>query len=277
MIFVNGEENENIKASDRGFQYGDGLFETIEVQDGKPLFLGQHLSRLIKSCKRLKIPEPDADELTRNVIRVCKNTAHAVLKIIITRGMGQRGYFQPNPIIPTQVISINPYPEFASEFSSLGVNLRFCETRLSLNPSLAGMKHLNRLEQILARAEWDDAAIHEGIMLDMQDRVIEGTMTNLFYVKNNIVYTAKLSYSGVAGIMREIIMELLAENNQPAIEHDFDKTNLLSADEVFICNSIIGIWPVNTIENVFYSSQRPITERLMTGLKGLKEKELQHD
>jgi Branched-chain amino acid aminotransferase/4-amino-4-deoxychorismate lyase len=134
-----------------------------------------------------------------------------------------------------------------------------------LNPQLAGIKHLNRLEQIMARSEWNDSAIQEGLMLDVNGCVIEGTMTNLFYTKKNSLYTAALNQSGVAGIMRGVIMKLSADHDLSVIEHQFSKDELLSADEVFVCNSIIGIWPVRQIETTCFLVG-PITKSIQNWL-----------
>jgi 4-amino-4-deoxychorismate lyase len=253
MILINGVETGHITVNDRGFQYGDGLFETIEVIAGQPVFLEQHLFRLSTDCSKLNIPNPDIKQLTDEIHSVCKQTQKAVLKIIITRGVGGRGYRQPETIQPTRVISLHPFPEYPSTYAEQGINARFCETRLGLNPVLAAIKHLNRLEQIIARAEWDDPAIQEGIMLDINNHVIEGTMTNLFYVKDSIIYTASLGLSGVAGIVRGVIKGLVTENNLTLIERDYGKEELLAADEVFVCNSIIGIWPVKQIGNISFA------------------------
>jgi 4-amino-4-deoxychorismate lyase len=140
-----------------------------------------------------------------------------------------------------------PFPDYPDTYKKQGITARFCDTRLGLNPALAGIKHLNRLEQVLARAEWTDPDIQEGIMLDMNEHVIEGTMTNLFYVKNETLYTSSLMLSGVAGIIRGIIMAMASEHGLSSIEHTFTKDELLSADEVFVCNSIVGIWPIKRI------------------------------
>jgi 4-amino-4-deoxychorismate lyase len=269
MILINGLEADHIAVNDRGFQYGDGLFETIEVLDGQPIFLEQHLSRLGADCLRLKIPKPDIKLLTDEIANVCKSAQKAVLKIIITRGVGGRGYRQPEAIQPTRVISLYSYPEYPQIYAEHGINARFCNTRLGLNPALAGIKHLNRLEQIMARAEWDDPTIQEGIMLDINNQVIEGTMTNLFYVKDNGIYTASLHFAGVSGIVRGIIKQLSAEQNLTLIEHDYKKDVLLNADEVFVCNSIIGIWPVKQIENASFAVGK-LTEQLQTCLAQLK-------
>lgn len=271
MILVNGECNDFIAISDRGFQYGDGLFETIEVINGQPLFLEQHLLRLGAGCLRLNIPTPEIKQLTEEIYTVCKPVNQAVLKIIITRGTGGRGYRQPEVVHPTRVISLHPYPDYPQAYYKQGITARFCATRLGINPGLAGLKHLNRLEQIMALAEWQDPAIQEGIMLDINDHVIEGTMTNLFYVKNNVIHTAALKLAGVAGVMRGIIINLIAEHNLKLLLQDFDKAMLLNADEVFVCNSIIGIWPVRQIEQVSFTVGS-VTAQLQAWLGQLKEK-----
>jgi 4-amino-4-deoxychorismate lyase len=273
MILVNGVEVDHIPVNDRGFQYGDGLFETIEVIESQPVFLDQHLLRLSAGCLKLNIPIPSINQLTDEIYRVCKYSKQGVLKIIITRGRGGRGYRQPEAIQPTRVISLHPFPEYPATHAKQGIIARFCDTRLGLNPTLAGIKHLNRLEQIMARAEWDDPVIQEGIMLDSNNHVIEGTMTNLFYVKDSIIYTSLLTLSGVAGIVRGVIKELIAENNLTLIEHDYGKEALLTADEAFVCNSIIGLWPIRQIENVNFAVGN-VANQLQGLLTQLKEKGL---
>ena len=247
MILVNGDYRAHIEISDRGFQYGDGLFETIAVSNGHPVFLDRHLARLKAGCQRLYLPFPGTELLTLEAQKLSGQSEKAVLKLILTRGSGGRGYRQPDTIQTTRVLSLHPYPDYPDSYKDFGISARFCDTRLGLNPGLAGIKHLNRLEQVLARAEWSDPAIQEGIMLDMNDHVIEGTMTNLFYIKNNTLYTASLTLAGVAGIIRGIIQALCASHNLAVIERSYTKEELLAADEVFVCNSIIGIWPVKQI------------------------------
>jgi 4-amino-4-deoxychorismate lyase len=242
MMLVNGEYQTHIEVADRGFQYGDGLFETITVHNGKAVFLQQHLARLTAACQRLRIPVPSPDTLRAEIDQLCQNTEQAVLKIIITRGSGGRGYRQPDDISPTRVLSLHPFPNYPDNYAREGITARFCSTRLGLNPTLAGMKHLNRLEQVLARAEWQDDTIQEGIMLDINDCVIEGTMSNLFYSKNQQLYTAALTQSGIAGIIRAMII-----SHEFVIEHNFNQAELLAADELFVCNSVIGIWPIKQL------------------------------
>jgi 4-amino-4-deoxychorismate lyase len=272
MILINGESREHIEVSDRGFQYGDGLFETIEVRNGQAVFLERHLQRLNAGCQRLYIPVPDIELLHSEIGALCRRPAdgthadRAVLKIIVTRGSGGRGYRQPDAIHPSRILSLHPYPDYPEIYSERGIVARICSTRLGLNPALAGIKHLNRLEQVIARAEWNDVSIQEGLMLDIHDHVIEGTMTNLFYVKNNDIRTSALTQSGVAGIMRGVIMSISADLGFSVIEHAFTKDELFSADEVFVCNSIIGIWPVKQIESTHFSVG-PMTKTIQTQLK----------
>ena len=249
MMLVNGECREHIEISDRGFQYGDGLFETIAIINGQPVFFDRHIARLNAGCRRLYIPFPGAELLAFEAKKLCRHSSKAVLKLILTRGSGGRGYRQPDVIQTTRVLSLYPFPDYPDIYKEQGITARFCDTRLGLNPALAGIKHLNRLEQIMARAEWTNPDIQEGIMLDINEHVIEGTMTNLFYTKSKTLYTSSLDRSGVAGIMRRIIMTLSSDHNLPVIEHTFTKDELLSADEVFVCNSIVGIWPVKQIAN----------------------------
>jgi 4-amino-4-deoxychorismate lyase len=253
MILINGEEIDHITVNDRGFQYGDGLFETIEIIAGRPIFFEQHLLRLSVGCSKLNFPKLNTKQLTDEIYYVCKQANKAVLKIIISRGTGGRGYRQPEVTLLTRVISLHPFPEYPCTHAEQGINARFCNTRLGLNPALAGIKHLNRLEQIMARAEWDDPAIQEGLMLDIKNHVIEGTMTNLFYVKDNIIYTASLQFSGVAGVIRTILKQIMKARKLTLIEHDYSKEDLLVADEAFVCNSIIGIWPIKDLENVNFA------------------------
>jgi 4-amino-4-deoxychorismate lyase len=267
-ILVNGEYKGTIAIMDRGFQYGDGLFETIEVRQNTPIFLEQHLQRLNKDSQRLHLPKLDLELLRSEIKMLCQNTSNAVLKIIITRGTGGRGYRQPDNIQPTRILSLHPFPDYPQSYYTDGVVAEFCKTRLGLNPTLAGMKHLNRLEQVMARAEWSDAAIQEGIMLDMNQHIIEGTMSNFFYAQEGILHTASLKKCGIAGILRGWICEQL-----PVIEHDFFMEDLLFADEIFVCNSVIGIWGVRELSSWHYPKNE-ITKKLQLALENEKQKQV---
>lgn len=247
MFLLNGEHRQCVDIFDRGFQYGDGLFETIEVCKGRPLFFKEHIDRLFAGCKVLQIPPPELAVLDSEAHQLSASVDHSVLKLIITRGKGGRGYRQPSPVLPTRVLSLHPFPEYPYAFYVDGIVARFCDQRLASNPVLAGIKHMNRLEQILARAEWQDESVQEGLMLDYAGHVIEGTMSNLFFVKNDVLHTPLLTNCGIAGIVRQKVVDFAHRNHIGVVETNFDKLSVLTADEIFVTNSVIGIWPVKQL------------------------------
>ncbi len=244
-VLINGEASTELAVQDRGLHYGDGAFETIAVQDGKPLCLDAHLQRLIHCCDRLGIPlNADPELFSEEADALIRDLDRAVLKIIVTRGPGGRGYAPPAEVNATRILATYPWPEFPIQTTEEGIATRICETRYGHNPQLAGMKHLNRLEQVMARAEWNNPEIAEGIVLDVAGNVIEGTMSNLFYIANEQIYTPDLSNCGINGIVRQKLIEL--EGKVHVVTTRLDE--LLNAEEVFICNSIIGLWPVTRID-----------------------------
>ncbi len=253
MILVNGKANDRINITDRGLQYGDGLFETIAYRNGILEFLEAHLTRLLDGCKRLSISFQDKELLRTELLSFCAQLSQdSVIKVIITRGSGGRGYFADNNMTPTRIISSHPYPKHPNSHALSGIKIHLCKQTLSENKTLAGIKHLNRLEQVLARNEWNDPDIAEGLMFNNDNNVIEGTMSNVFIVKDNQLFTPALNDSGVAGELRSQIYRLAKENGLSIKEKMFSKDELLTADEIFVCNSVIGIWPVSNIENTIY-------------------------
>lgn len=270
MTLINGENSSSVEISNRGFQYGDGLFETIEVLNAHLIFIEQHLQRLTLGCEKLLIPSPNKTVLLNEAAKITHNISHGVLKIIITRGSGGRGYKPPDIVQPTRVLSLHPFPDYPPTFQSQGITARFCQHRLGLNPTLAGLKTLNRLEQVLARAEWNTPDIQEGIMLDLDGYCVEGTMSNLFFVKNEILYTPRLNQTGIAGIMRDFVMQTAIEMRIPIEQGLFMPEQLLKADEVFVTNSIIGIWAVKQLESQPFAVGK-ITRRLQQRLAEFKQ------
>jgi 4-amino-4-deoxychorismate lyase len=260
-VLVNGEPTRYVEISDRGFQYGDGIFTTLPVRQGVPLFLPLHLARLERDCQRLFLPVPDRDRLIREARILCEAQAEGVLKIQITRGSGGRGYRCPEPAVGTRVLSIHPLPDYPPELHDNGVEVRICRTRLGINPSLAGIKHMNRLEQILARAEWPLGDIREGLMLDAEGHVIEGTMTNLFLAKEGKLHTPKLDGCGVVGVMRGLVMAIAAELGLAVEEKRIVLDDVHAADELFLTNSVIGLWPIRRLERQNYPVG-PITREI---------------
>jgi 4-amino-4-deoxychorismate lyase len=244
IIHINGQASGTISVLDRGFAYGDGFFETCRVYKNKIHLWDLHLKRLVNTAKRLSITL-DVQQLQswiNNLLQQSPLLDNAILKIQITRGVGARGYAFAEGLLPTTILFLSPANVLLNPQWLDGVAVRMCDLPLSESPVLAGLKHLNRLENILARAEWKDEYA-EGFLFNQQGYLIEGTMSNVFLVKNNQLMTPELSQSGVAGVMREFIMTELSLSiscQQKNILMD----ELLSADEIFVCNSVIGIWPV---------------------------------
>ena len=273
MILINGEHKYSIEITDRGLHYGDGLFETIEVNQHKPVFLKQHLARLKAGCQVLKIPYPDATLLLDEINQLSKTCEQGIIKLILTRGSGGRGYRQPNLLNPTRIIALHPFPDYPEHYKTQGIKARFCTARLGLNPLLAGIKHNNRLEQVLARAEWQDE-FQEGLMLNLNEHVIEGTMSNLFVVKEQKIYTPEITDSGIKGVMRQLILNIAGQNHISIQETLLTKEFVLDADELFVSNSVIGIWPIRTLANKSYPVGL-ITQKIMALVENYKTRDRQ--
>lgn len=253
---INGEPGDCLPVTDRGLTYGDGLFETIKVADRTPVLLNAHLDRLIRDADRLKIPVDSQliDSLSSDVHSVCRFFDHteAVVKIVLTRGSGGRGYRLDPHGAPSRIVSIFPRPDYPAHYGTQGVRLCLCQTRLGLNPQLAGIKHLNRLEQVLARSEWNDE-YQEGVLLDGYERVVEGTMSNLFVVKSGRLLTPRLDEAGVAGVMRQVVIDQARAHGVEVAETELLLHDLMTADGLLLTNSLIGCWPVTAFDNARFS------------------------
>ncbi|MGA7799715.1 MAG: aminodeoxychorismate lyase [Gammaproteobacteria bacterium] len=262
---INGSPGDQISVFDRGLQYGDGVFETLAVIAGRPLYWQAHMQRLQEGCRRLAIPVPDPAGLLSETAALCAQTDRRVVKIVMTRGVGGRGYPPPARPVPTRIVSCHPWPEYPGAWRFEGVRVGLCGQRLSPNAALAGIKHLNRLEQVLARAEWSDPNVAEGLMFDSRGRVVEGTMSNLFLVENGALRTPDLSTCGVAGIIRARMMELAQAVGIPCREAALDMADIERAQEVFLTNSVIGLWPVTSLGDQRWPIG-PTTQRLVQAL-----------
>ena len=251
-IMVNGELLPDISVMDRGFQYGDGLFETMLVINNEIPFWERHCQRLAKGCERLSIAFPDLCQVRADIDKLIKDVDKGVVKLIVSRGITGRGYAISEAVTPQAVLILINFPDYPETFWQEGVVTRICDLRLSHQPLLAGIKHLNRLEQVMARNEWNSSDIIEGIVCDQNNNVIEGIMSNIFIVNNNKVLTPQLDQCGVEGVMRNRVLELLNKENINGEITEVNQEQLFSADEVFLTNSIIGIWPVRKIGDRVY-------------------------
>lgn len=248
MMLINGVASNSIPATDRGLQYGDGLFETIAVFQGRPQAWHRHIRRLAWGCKRLGISIPDPDMLAAETQQLCGDAEREILKILLTRGSGPRGYRPPAETIPTRILTRHDWPNYPYEWYNEGIRLHLCKTPLSCNPVLAGIKHINRLDHVMACKEWHDDDIAEGIMRDQQGDIVEGTMSNVFLVAKNGLHTPDLKDCGVFGTMRARVIEAAVEIGIPVTERRIKLEELYTADEIFVCNSILGVWGVRQFD-----------------------------
>lgn len=238
-MLIDGLPTTQIEAQDRGLLYGDGLFETILFVEGRAPLWQRHMDRLAHGCARLRLRAPDAPTLARECAQVCAGRARAVVRVTLTRGTGERGYAPPREQHERRIVAAFAAPELPGDWCSHGITVGFCATRLAAQPLLAGLKHLNRLEQVLARAEWNDPAIAEGLMFDCNDHVVSATAANLFAVIDGALVTPPVDQCGVAGVTRA---EVLARTDCKVAA--IERSDLTRAEEVFLSSSVRGILPV---------------------------------
>lgn len=262
-VWIDGQPGNSLPTSDRGLLYGDGVFETIRLHRGKPILWPEHLQRLLNSCLQLGIPCDASlvEEQLAGVLTWFERQAgsSAVLKIIVTRGEGGRGYAPPVATNPRIIMQLHPLPDLISQHAERGVRSMLCEHPVSVNPALAGLKHLNRLDQVMASRELaaaravdapaadaptDSTELFEGLMSDGQGLLIEGTRSNVFLVIADQLCTPDLSRAGVAGVIRGWLIEQFQASNTPVQIRDIPLDELRIASEVFICNSVLGVMPV---------------------------------
>jgi 4-amino-4-deoxychorismate lyase len=259
---------------DRGFAYGDGLFETIAVRDGRPRLLERHLDRLRLGADRLALVLPPRERLAAFLGGLLERAddRRAVLKLVATRGDGERGYGYSQS--DARVLAgIGPARTWPAEYRERGVAVRWCRTRLGRNPALAGIKHLDRLEQVLARAEWRQQdsrgegaeGCAEGLMLDGRGNVVCATMSNLFLVRGGRLVTPAVTHAGVAGIMRGRVLELAHELGLDVTVRDVAAAEVREADELFLTNSQYVLWPVQRLGKCEWA-RGPLTGRITAAL-----------
>ena len=236
-----------ISSEDRGLSYGDGLFETMRMVSGRIPLWSRHRQRLGQGAARLDIPLPVA-QLDEHVARQCALGGDAVIKIILTRGVGGRGYSAPAEPSPTLLCQRYPLQLPAAERYRDGLTVGVCDIRLPAQPPLAGIKHLNRLEQVLARRQVDTAGWHEGLLLGSSGEPLELTAMNLFARFGERLWTPALTQAGVAGVMRGYVLDVLAPAMGLTVQVSSGTLSQLEqADELFACNSVAGILPVRKL------------------------------
>jgi 4-amino-4-deoxychorismate lyase len=246
---VDGEISDRVSAADRGLQFGDGLYENIAVFGGLPRFWQGHIDRLNAGFERLEIPAIPQSILLRELKTVSAGQAKCIVKIIVTRGGQGSGYAPGSPAQPNRIVCSEAWPFQEPDPALFGIRARICDLRLAIQPELGGLGHLNRLERVLARAEWEDSSIPEGILLDREDHVVSAISSNIFLVFSGRLLTPRLDRCGVRGVMRGAILSAFRERcEQRRLMLDM----LPDAQEIFLCNSIQGIIPVTRIDHWEY-------------------------
>ncbi len=244
-VLINGRRRSVLDHRDRGLQYGDGLFETMRVAGRRIRLLDFHLERLYEGCRRLRIAAPAEAILRRELERMASARKQGVLKLIVTRGSGPRGYRASGHERATRIAAMHALPEGVP---AAGARLRLCATPLSVNAQLAGLKTLNRLDSVLARAEWRNARVWDGLMSDPEGNWVCGTMSNLFVRSGASLATPLLDRCGVAGVMRRWVLESAAEVGLAVVQRRIRWEDLASAEEIFMSNAVIGLRSVSAIE-----------------------------
>ena len=248
-VWVNATETNLVPVEDRGLAFGDGVFETMRFHGARVPLLERHLQRLQEGVRRLRIAL-DIEQLREEISRFVSSAGaeEGVLKLIVTRSDGGRGYRVDQGSEARRILMQRSSGSHPAQWWSEGVTIRHCDTRLGSNRALAGMKHLNRLEQVLARLEWDDGQIAEGLMSDQKGCIVEGISTNLFLVSGGRLLTPVIDHCGVAGVMRGFILDVVAPELALHSEQVHCQRALLAAaQEVFLCNAVIGVWPVRQL------------------------------
>lgn len=243
MILVDGTPARTVSVADRGLNYGDGLFETMRLHEGRVPLLGRHLARLLEGCRRLGIPWPGEDMIAADVRRVCGVGGEGVVKVILTRGDGGRGYAPPASARGRRIVGAFPLPAPPAAPVEVGV----CDTPISRNPRLAGIKHLSRIEQVLAADEVVGAGWFDGLMLDDAGVVAEATRHHLFVAMEGRLHTPVLADYGVSGIMRGLVLEAASASGVLARETVLRCADLAGAEEAFLTNAVRGLVPVRRL------------------------------
>jgi 4-amino-4-deoxychorismate lyase len=271
VVLVNGVAAQSVSALDRGLHFGDGLFETIACRRRRPRFLSLHLERLALGCARLRIDIGRPADLRDEVKMLARDVDNAIVKLLVTRGTATaRGYATTGRERATRITFRYPWPPDDPSWLQDGVRVRTAVLRLGENPALAGLKHSNRLEQVLARAEWSDPDIPEALLFSSSGRLVSGTMSNVFIVRSSRLQTPRLDRCGVAGIMRRVVLSEAARAGVAVEECELHAGDVETAEEMFLTNARIGIWPVRAVD-ARVMSPGAVTRRLQQLLAPLLE------
>ena len=272
LSLINGEFKDSISVYDRGLAYGDGFFETMlwdsfveknETNVGVEFWL-RHLRRIKDGCQLMQINLPFDEEIIRqrNLILKAsrKEKKSGLLKMVVTRGVGGRGYKFERNMTPTIIFLSLPKPKVKKEYFKSGVVVKICKTQLSKNINLFGYKHLNRLDSVLARSEWEDKNIFEGVFVDSKKNILEGTMTNIFFVHKKTLITPPIIDSGINGVMRQVIIDKAKFFFDKLVIQKINLRDIEKFDQMFLTNSVLKVIPVIRFEKKKFIKKKNVID-----------------
>jgi 4-amino-4-deoxychorismate lyase len=254
LCLVNGIQQNHIDIESRGLAYGDGIFTTAKISHGKVEYLNQHIERLTVGCEKLGISAPSANELTSQLISIAKNYTLAVLKVIISARSGGRGYARALNNPHDVIIMIHDFPTHYEAHARTGITLGLSNQQIGINPMLGGLKHLNRLEQVLLRQELLVSDVDDLLVTNINNEVIEATSANVFFFLNEQLYTPDVSQSGVNGIMRQAILKCYPNTIIKVVSLD----DIRQAQAIFACNCVMGVIPIANFNKKALSLELPL-------------------
>ena len=282
IVYINGLfwtiDKANISVLDRGFTYGDGLFETMRVYSGKIFRLEHHLDRLFQSARSILIELP----ITRNEIRSAiyaalklNGLSNSIVRLTVTRGELDSGVNVDYSSPPTIVILVKPVKAISKKTYKEGIGIKLYKKSAIRTQGISNkIKSCNYLSNIILRENALKENFFEAILLDHNHNVTEGTISNIFIIKNNQLKTPILNEFVLSGIIRQAILDLCLENNIPFKEDRITERELYEADELFLTNSGIEILPVRNINHHKLKNRgmRPMTKHIhMLLLKSFEE------
>lgn len=257
FCLVNGVQQSHIDIENRGLAYGDGLFTTAKILNGKIQYISAHVDRLLSGCKKLGISAPKSSELSQQLLDIAQGYSLAVLKVIITAKSGGRGYARSKDNGHDVIIMVHDYPTLYDQQANSGITLGISKQQLGINPMLNGLKHLNRLEQVLLRKELSDLVVDDLVATNVKGNVIEAVSANLFCYIDQVWQTPDVSQSGVNGIMRQAVLKTIPDSkvSQLTLEH------LKKSQSIFTCNSVMGIMPIRQFDGKELSIEQALLIR----------------
>jgi 4-amino-4-deoxychorismate lyase len=262
---INGQQSTCLAITERGLAYGDGLFTTAKIEYGVVVLLDMHIQRLTGGCKLLGLNTPCMQSLMTELTMVAKKFSLAALKVVVTAGSGGKGYSRVglHTDATNVIIIVSDFPSHYKEIALEGIIVGDSNQQIGISPMLAGIKHLNRLEQVLLRAELDKRNEDDLLVINCQGHVVEATSSNVFYWLEGRLCTPEISVSGVNGIIRQSILATYSEISI----RETHLEDLKQVTAMFICNALMGIIPVKSYNNHILSIKG--VKQIQHQMKGL--------